>query len=190
MRARLVKWLMTRDQSPAFIRLIEIHLLTHLAVRTFHVRAPRLPLSADSALAAYADFTVRCMEQTTVKPEHVFEMARRLGTWVRRLSGLRDPWNLRQLVIWLYRNIRITLSGSLPGRITVSACFFSTRYSPAQCAMMSNVDSGIISGLFGGGQLVFIERLTEGCGHCTACFSQSGNVSAADQPKSSTRRTP
>lgn len=189
MRARLVKWLMTRDSTLAFIRLIEIHLLTHMAARTFHVRAPRLPLSADSALAAYATFTVRCMEQTSIKPETVFEMARRLGTSVRRLSGLRDPRDLRQLVIWLYRNIRITLTGSLPGRITVSACFFSTRYSPAQCAMMSNVDSGIISGLFGGGQLVFTERLTEGCGHCTACFSQSGNGSAANQPKGSSRRS-
>lgn len=189
MRARLVKWLMTRDRPPAFIRLIEIHLLTHLAARTFHVRAPRLPLSADSALAAYADFTVRCMEHTVVAPETVFETARRLGTWVRRLSGLRDPRDLRQLVIWLYRNIRITLSGSLPGRITVSACFFSTRYTPPQCAMMSNVDSGIISGLFGGGQLVFTERLTEGCGHCTACFSQSGNGSAADKSKGSSRRS-
>ena len=96
MRARLVKWLMTRDRTPAFIRLIEIHLLTHLAARTFHVRAPRLPLSADSALAAYAAFTVRCMEQTSVKTETVFEMARQLGTSVRRLSVLRDP---RQLVI-------------------------------------------------------------------------------------------
>ena len=189
MRARLVKWLMTRDRSPTFIRLIEIHLLTHLAARTFHVRVPRLPLSADSALAAYADFTVRCMEQTVVAPETVFETARRLGTWVRRLSGLRDPRDLRQLVIWLYRNIRITLTGSLPGRITVSSCFFSTRYSPSQCAMMSNVDSGIISGLFGGGQLVFTERLTEGCGHCTACFSQSGNGSAANQAKGSSRRS-
>ena len=172
MRARLVKHLIAGENLPPdWVRRFEIRLLTRLAARAFHLPPPHLPASADAALAAYAAFTVRCMNHAETDAGTLFATAQQLGIRVRRLSGLRDPQDLQRLVIWLYRNIRITLSGSLPGRITVSSCFFSSVYTPDKCALMSQVDSGIISGIFGGGELHFTERLTEGCGHCTACFS-------------------
>ena len=34
----------------------------------------------------------------------------------------------------------------------------------------TNVDAGIIAGLYGGGTLRFSERITEGCGQCRAVF--------------------
>ena len=37
---------------------------------------------------------------------------------------------------------------------------------------MSCVDSGIISGLCGGGRLTFTKRITEGCTLCTAYFKR------------------
>ena len=62
------------------------------------------------------------------------------------------------------------MNGTIPGEITVSSCYFSKFYTPKQCALMSYVDSGIIAGLCGGGNLRFTERITEGCGRCTAVF--------------------
>ena len=44
-------------------------------------------------------------------------------------------------------------------------------YTPEECALMSNVDSGMIAGILGGGSLTFSERITEGCGGCRARLS-------------------
>ena len=71
----------------------------------------------------------------------------------------------------LYRNLQISMSGHLPGEITVRKCYFSGFYTPEQCAIMSAVDSGVISGLFGGGTLTFTRRMTEGHETCAACFT-------------------
>ena len=99
-----------------------------------------------------------------------------LGNRLRRITGFTDSKDLQQLVFFLYRNIHIAMGGRLPGEIRVSSCYFSHFYTPKQCALMSYVDSGIIAGLFGGGNLKFVERITEGCGRCTAIFKERGNV--------------
>jgi len=71
-------------------------------------------------------------------------------------------------VFWLYRGIGIAVSGELPGKITLPGCFFSDYYTPSVCALMSNMDSGVVGGVMGGGRLFFSERITEGRSCCKA----------------------
>ena len=124
------------------------------------------------ALRAYAAYTVECMEQTAADPERLYESAFQLGGKIRRLTGLRKPCDIQRLIFYLYQNLCITMSGRLPGEIMVPRCYFSAFYSPEQCGRMSQVDAGIIAGLYGGGQLHFTERLTEGCTQCRAVFQR------------------
>lgn len=177
MRAALSRRILAllERHTPEWVRRLEIRILMNLAAESF--RRPRQSvagLPADEALRTYAAFTAASMAETEADPRRLYDRAFRLGRRLRRLTGLKDPADLQRLVFWLYRNLGITLQGCLPGKITVPACYFSGFYSPAQCALMSHVDAGIISGLFGGGTLRFTERLTEGRGRCRACFGKEG----------------
>lgn len=150
----------------------------------------------DTALRQYAEFTASCMRSAaacsdpdgyvpagadasgsvaggaadTELPERLYQDAFRLGSLIRRITGLRDRRDLDRLIFCLYRNIDIGMSGSTDSELIVSGCFFSEFYTPWQCRLMSCVDSGIIAGICGGGHLVFTERITEGCGRCRACL--------------------
>lgn len=186
--------------TPDRIRSLEIQILLNLAARAFRVPGKKVwHLPADEALRAYAEFTVQCMKTKHAAPRVLYRQAYAVGSRVRRLTGITDSHAIEQLVFYLYSNIRIQMFGNLPapatagnipnrpdsgsrsaalhdehgehGEIVVTDCYFSRYYTPAQCVVMSSVDSGIIAGLCGGGTLTFTERITEGCGRCRACFS-------------------
>ncbi len=53
-------------------------------------------------------------------------------------------------------------------RICIPRCSFSAAYTPKVCHVMSGLDAGIICGILGGGSLKFVQRITEGCPHCSA----------------------
>lgn len=129
-------------------------------------------LCGDKALREYAFFTMDCMAHGADKEarRRLFREAYRVGDLIRRITGFHEQEDLEDLIFWLYSNIKIDMDGHLPGKICVSGCYFSQFYSPEQCAVMSSLDSGIIAGIFGGGRLIFTERITEGCGACRACF--------------------
>lgn len=179
MNASLSRWLLSRleRRTPEWVRRLEIQALLDLAARSFGREGKsvrRLP--AEKALEAYAAYTAACMEKAEADSECLYQSAYRLGQRLRRVSGFTEDGDLKRLVFYLYRNIGITMQGSLPGQLTISACFFSRFYTPEQCRTMSSVDEGIIAGLLGGGTLQFTERLTENCGRCSACFRRgSGN---------------
>lgn len=63
--------------------------------------------------------------------------------------------------------------GTCPGTVTVRRCYFSRFYAPNMCRVMSAMDRGIFAGLFGGGELTFKSRITEGLPCCRAEFSMS-----------------
>ncbi len=181
MRAGITRKLLDRFErgSSARLQRMQLQILADLAARSFgqaRIRIRQLP--PEEGLAAYAKYSRRCMERfaagANVFPgadaARVYEEARALGERVRRLSGLTDPEDLRRLVFLLYRNIGITMQGSLPGEIVISRCYFSDFYTPDQCALMSRTDAGIISGIMGGGTLQFQQRITEGCSCCHAQF--------------------
>lgn len=138
--------------------------------------------------------------------ETLFRDARRLGEKIRRITGLTADEDLKRLIVLLYRNIGIhmTIDGRIAGanekqitgetegrtedeitgetapkraaELTVSACYFSRCYSPAECRLMSCVDAGIVTGICGGGCLRFSQRITEGCGFCRAHLTEDGEL--------------
>lgn len=163
-------------RTPQWVRSLELQILLNLAAESFGQEKKyiwRLP--PEEALSAYAAYTVACMESTKADPGRLYQSAFRLGRRLRFVCGLREEKDLQRLVFYLYRNIRIDMRGSLPGELLIPCCFFSRRYTPAQCAVMSNADAGVIAGLYGGGSLRFTARLTEGCSHCRACFKKEGD---------------
>ena len=75
---------------------------------------------------------------------------------------------VRELARILYRAIGVEMQGDGQGTLTVRRCYFSQFYSGPVCDLISALDDGVFSGLAGGGQLRFSERLTEGRECCRA----------------------
>ena len=175
MRKKLFGRLMTkleRKHSKRFERIVLKTLMKHTA-SCFRVPAVRL---RRKALRDYAVFTEKCMETGDADPDRLYERSYALGKRIRRISGFREDGDLQRLVFLLYRYIGIDMSGDIRGDITVNSCFFSRFYDPRQCGIMSEIDSGIVSGIAGGGRLVFTERLTEGACACRACIKKEETI--------------
>lgn len=178
MRAYVFKKLLDRWEwnAPKHFRLMQIRILANMTAKAFDVPPVRISASsANRALVKYGAFTKRCLRSGTADPKRLYCVSYELGSRIRRMSGFTEKEDLQRLVFFLYRNIGITMEGSIPGEVVISKCFFSQGYTPAQCALISFIDSGIVAGLCGGGKLVFFRRITEGCGQCKACFYKGGN---------------
>ena len=176
LRARVFRRLLTSCERhfPAPLIRIELQLLLNATARGFGVKGKRIWHRApERALAEYAGFTAACMERVrgSARAERLYEEAYALGRKVQRVTGFTGKEERQRLVFLLYRGIGIAMNGSLPGEITVSSCYFSTRYTEEQCALMSYMDSGVAAGICGGSRLEFTERLTEGCHCCRATLS-------------------
>lgn len=183
MREQISKRLLGRFEKkvPVFLRRRQLQVLMDLAAESFGMPREKLRKgSAEKALRQYAGFTCLCMETGNVEEEKLYQDAYRLGDKIRQTTGLTKDEDLKRLIILLYRNIGIKMSieGNLGtehrGEVTVSNCYFSRVYTPEECRLMSFVDSGIVSGICGGGKLRFSQRLTEGCESCRACFAEDG----------------
>ena len=130
-----------------------------------------LLVAKSTELHAAGNIELLAARRKKFQADRLYQAAYAIGSRIRSITGFTDIKDLKRLVFFLYRNIGITMDGCLPGEITVSGCYFGRLYTPRECALMSYMDSGIIAGLFGGGKLVFTERISEGCGRCTAHFS-------------------
>lgn len=175
MRARIFRRLLRylEKHNPALFLCLQIQLLLNVTARAFGVPGKWIwYFSSERALREYAVFTKNCMQLYPTDPRRLYRSAYVLGRRLRHITGFTDSRELQQLVFFLYRNIHISMNGSIPGEIKISSCYFSRFYTPEQCALMSYVDSGIIAGLCGRGNLKFTERITEGCGRCTAVFME------------------
>ncbi len=171
---RALEW-----HTPQWVRVMEIRVLNNTTARAFGVPEKKIrSRSAPAALQEYADMTGRCLRRRKADPGRLYREAYRTGDRVRRLTGFTEKRDLERLTFYLYRNIRILMEGSLPGEVTVSQCWFSRFYTPEHCRLMSNIDSGMIAGILGGGNLAFSERITEGCGRCRACFRRAPETEA------------
>ena len=174
MRARIARKLLRRLErhTPALLVGVQLQILLNLAARAFHTPGKSVWRHAPAqALREYAEFTADCTRRGGAKPETLYREAFDLGQRLRRLTGFTDAADVERLIFYLYRNLQISMSGRLPGGITVRKCYFSGFYTPEQCALMSAVDSGVIAGLLGGGTLTFTRRITEGHKTCAACFT-------------------
>lgn len=161
-------------KRPAWVTRLQLQVLLDTTARAFALPGKKIrSRTARGALREYAAFTGKCMKYGKADPKKLREEAYRTGNLIRRITGFRERRDIERLIFYLYRNIRISMSGHIPGEIVVSRCYFGRFYSPEQCALMSFVDEGIIAGISGGGELEFAERITEGCGRCRACFSEA-----------------
>jgi len=171
MRARFFRWLLHRweTDTPEIVRRVQLQILMDLTAKAFRAPGKRLWTRPwRDGLRLYAEYTREHCE--CADPQQLYRMSFAMGERLRRITGFTDASDLRRLVFWLYRGIGIAMGGELPGEVTVSGCFFSDYYAPSVCAMMSNMDSGIVGGVMGGGRLVFTERITEGRPCCKACL--------------------
>lgn len=160
---------------PAWLRKVEARVIARVFARALGVDAPSMRrLGADEALATLQTFTAVHMKEALASgrvPEcrtRLGAHARILGTRVRRALPAGHETR-EQVVRYLYRGIRIELSGSMPGALRFGPCSFARYYSPACCALMSAFDEGFICGIMGlSGPFVFESRLTEGGACCRA----------------------
>ncbi|MBP5277884.1 MAG: hypothetical protein J6Z18_05285 [Prevotella sp.] len=155
-------------------RKIELQLLMNITARALGKPPKRLwTLSNDQALQSYAEYTRDNLREPVGEPllRRMNDEAWRMGVLLRRLFFLRSPERSRRFIISLYRNINIELEGQMPGNLCFKHCFFSRYYSPATCLAASALDEGIIRGIVGEGQLLFQQRITEGCACCKATFT-------------------
>lgn len=173
MRSKCFKILLRglERHTPSSIKKIELQILLNTTAAAFERPGKMIwQLPDDKALAVYAAYTKECLKGAAADRKRVYRHAYRLGRRIRRLSGFTEREDLEKLVFYLYSNIGIRLTGQLPGEILIPSCYFSNVYTPKQCMMMSLMDWGIVSGICGGGKLIFSERLTQGCGRCRALF--------------------
>ncbi|MCJ7486279.1 MAG: L-2-amino-thiazoline-4-carboxylic acid hydrolase [Candidatus Aminicenantes bacterium] len=103
--------------------------------------------------------------------QRLFNEALRLGREIARELGVSTFQEAMTAARILYRGLKIDFRGDRQGDIVIRRCSFSRHYSPGVCRLMSALDAGILSGLAGGGELEFAQRLTEGADCCRAHFS-------------------
>lgn len=174
MRARIFRKLLHswERQTPSWLIRLQIQILLSATARAFDAPGKRIrSLPPGQALREYAAFTSNCMKSRRADSRRLYRNAYALGNCLRLITGFTDSGDLRRLVFFLYRNLRIAMRGEIPGGLTVTECYFSRFYTPEECAMMSNFDAGFIAGIFGGGALTFTRRITEGYGNCKARFT-------------------
>lgn len=173
MRERLFRAVLSRweEKIPDWVQRIQLQILLNATAEGFGRKPFRIwHLKGADGLKAYGAFTKACMAGETVSGQRLYDVAYRLGAMLRHVTGFTEQRDLERLLFFLYRGIGITMTGSLTEELTVSRCFFSTLYASEQCRSISAMDSGIVGGLCGGGELNFVHRITEGCGCCTAQY--------------------
>ena len=139
-----------------------------------------------SRLAEYARFTRERAEEALERgagggPESLAALERRLHRAARGLGGrlrlrlgVRSPGEALAAARVVYRGLGIDFRASPDGQIVIRRCSFASIYTPRVCALVSALDSGLLAGLSGGGQLRFTQRLTEGACCCRAAFEGNG----------------
>ncbi len=161
---------------PSWLRKLEVAALMGAFEKAFDVEPPGLEdASAETALAAYREFTAACMEAAledeqvaAAYRERLGAEARELGRKVRTVVPV-GPSSAFRLVRYLYRGIDIELAGELPGAVRFGPCSFAQRYTPADCWFMSAFDEGFMCGIVGVESALRFEcRLTEGAACCRA----------------------
>jgi len=143
-------------------------------------------LSHDQCLREYARFTADRAEQAlrnggdlSELRERLYWNAYRLGRTPGWLLGIRSVDDVMALGRLLYNILDIEFYGSGSGEITISRCYFSSFYSPEVCRVISAIDRGLLAGLAGAGDLVFIQRITEGQPCCRGHFTLAASPSSA-----------
>jgi hypothetical protein len=154
---------------PAFIRQEILTELFQATADAFQCPAPAVEqLSYADCLQAYAHFTREQAEQAlrsggdphAIKTR-LFRAAFPLGGRLREWFSVDSMLEVMELGRLLYQAIGVEIEGDPAGNVTVTRCYFSQFYTAPVCDLISALDDGVLSGLSGGGRLVFSERMTE-----------------------------
>jgi len=175
------------SHTPAIVKRQALVQLFQATAAAFQCDMPRLSgLSREQCLLAYARFTADRAEEAlrdgaglSELQERLYRNAYRLGRtpgWLLHVQGVDDVMTLAHL---LYDFLDIDFRANDSGEITIGRCYFSSFYSPEVCQVMSGMDRGLLAGLAGDGELVFIERITEGRPCCRAGFTLAAGPSSA-----------
>jgi hypothetical protein len=167
------------SHTPAIVKRQALVRLFGATAAAFQSDMPRLSgLLREQCLLEYARFTaerageaLRQGGDLSELQERLYRNAYRLGRTPGRLLRVHDIEDVMTLGRFLYGILDIDFDGSDSGEITIRRCYFSGFYSPEVCQVMSAMDRGLLAGLAGGGDLVFIERITEGRSSCRAHFT-------------------
>ncbi len=155
---------------------LELKILLRQTAKAFGEKTPKMKgLSAAEPLECYAAYTADAARRAIGDGQdlsglrrRLFAMTARLGGRLRRLLEPKSERDCQAIIRMLYRNIGITIREESPGSFCVFACYFSAFYTPDVCKVISAVDQGIFAGIYGGGRLMFRERITEGSRECMA----------------------
>ncbi|MCI0515676.1 hypothetical protein L0128_20880 [candidate division KSB1 bacterium] len=169
--------LMSAEPPEIFRKRIILELFEATAT-AFGVPIPALrEETSTDLLQQYAIFTATNAEKIlatgadpTAIQQQLFENARRLGQTVRRVGLISTTAKAMEVAAFLYKIMQIEFTGNPYGEITITRCYFSQYYSCAVCQFISAIDAGILTGLAGGGRLVFNSRITAGDPCCKAHF--------------------
>ncbi len=170
---------LARLYLPAGLRRRKLEELLLLTAQAFDAPPPPFRgLSQAGLLRRFAEFSREMAERALDSPaasataeRKLFAGAHRLGQEIGRTLGVSTPQEAMTAARILYRCLKIDFRGDPGGDIVIRSCSFSRSYSPAVCRLMSFLDAGILSGLAGGGNLEFAQRLTEGRDCCRARYS-------------------
>ena len=186
--------------TPAIVKRQALMQLFRATAAAFQVDMPRLSgLSREQCLLAYARFTADQADEALRQGGDLSGVAGAVvserispgpdaGMVAARARSVDDVMALgRSLYDVLDIDFHGSDSGSGSGEITISRCYFSSFYTPEVCRVMSAMDRGLLAGLAGGGELVFIERITEGRPCCRARFTLAGSPSSARPWQEQTR---
>lgn len=175
----IAKKLIERGTVPAWLAQVEARMLTRACLKAAdEIGVELFATASPDPLAHFRSVTLALATATKDDPvlRHQAKVAlghraRKLGTLARRALNAKDK-DAFALMRFLYQGIGIDIAGTLPGEIRFAACSFARAYDPSTCDLMSAMDQGVMRGLAGDGYLVFRQRITEGCPHCLACFSE------------------
>ena len=164
--------------TPEFLKKKGLEALYDITANGLQCSAPALNGEAyEDCLQEYALFTRERTLQALNEGEDVSELRKRLfrnsyeyGKKIRNNLNITSQKEVNRVSKYLYKNIYSDFYGNEHGGISITNCYFSKYYTPNICKVTSALDAGLISGLQGGGYLVFSDRITEGASSCKACL--------------------
>jgi hypothetical protein len=164
---------------PPFLKRKHFRRLFCITAEAFDIPMPALDKrSHEAGLRLFSSFTRENALKTIAAGEagaigdRLFRNARDFGGELRRSLGVKTAADVMAAARVLYRAIGIDLQGAPDGVIVIRSCRFAPDYTPAVCELISSLDRGIMTGLAGGGELRFCQRLTEGHDSCRAVLSR------------------
>lgn len=162
---------------PRWIKEKRLRQLFQLTAQAFQTEIPDIgSLSFSECLRAYGLYSSSEAEKVIARGDEqavrsrLYGNAFWLGAQLRKALRPRTTQEFMKAASILYGAIGIDLRGDAEGHILIRKCFFSEHYSRRVCELMSSVDQGLLAGLSDGGELRFIQRITEGKDSCKAEF--------------------